>query len=38
MQTLNQALGALVSQGLVGREQAMIHSPIKEELAQFILT
>jgi twitching motility protein PilT len=38
MQTLNQALGALVSRGVIGREEAMTHSPIKEELAQFIRT
>lgn len=38
MQTLNQALGALVSEGVIGREEALVHSPIKEELAQFIRT
>jgi len=38
MQTLNQALGALVSEGVIGREEAFSRSPIKEELAQFIRT
>lgn len=38
MQTLNQALGVLVSQEAIGREEAFSRSPIKEELAQFIRT